>query len=95
MKPACLERMDPREKNEATGVEFVWTCERELNRAANRFRIIVRIGNDQVELDGLDRDPLERDCLLAPRKSKDAAGSIVIRHSPRWPYRSIQGTPLQ
>lgn len=93
MKPARLERMDPRGPNGAKGRKFHWVRERNLIRVANRIRITVRIGDDQVELDGLDKDPLERDNLLAPWKSKDAVGSIVVRHSLRRSDISIQWTP--
>lgn len=65
-RPAYSETFYPREQNEATNGQFEWTRNKKSIRIDGRYKTIVHLDDDRVELYDLVADPLERHNLFKP-----------------------------
>ena len=62
----------PREQVEATGGEFHWTHDKKSIRIGNRYKVIVHVGGDLIEVFDLEADPHETINLI--KGMPDATG---------------------
>ncbi|MCY4337057.1 MAG: sulfatase [Litoreibacter sp.] len=63
--PAYSETFYSREQNEASDGKFEWTRDKKSIRIDNKYKVIMHVGDDAMEVYDLERDPLERTNLAA------------------------------
>lgn len=63
--PACPETFCPREQIEVSDGKFEWMRCKKSIRIDNRYKNIMHVGDETMEVCDLRNDPIERNILLA------------------------------